>query len=455
MLATKETKCIDDELPFTIPDGWEWCRLGSIGSWGSGATPAKGNTDYYFNGSIPWLTTGELNDAVVYDTRTKVTDKALAECSLRMCEVGDVLIAMYGATIGKVAIAGCQMTTNQACCACTPHYDYNKYLFYFLMANKLAFTQMGEGGAQPNISKEKIVATLIPVPPYNEQKRIVERIETLLPYIDKYTVSQVELDKLNNAIKPLLKKSILQEAIQGRLVPPQVPADEPASVLLEKIAEEKQRLVKEGLLKKKDLVSSTIFKGDDNKYYEQVGQTENDITDEIPFDLPDSWKWVRLGGIVKMTIGKTPARGDSRYWSNAKFSWVAISDMADYSHIKLTKERISEEASKNLMGELSPAGTLIMSFKLTVGRTSILDISSYHNEAIVSIFPFIDVDTQMRDYLFYVLPILANLGDSKDAIKGKTLNSKSLNNLLIPLPPFGEQRKIVNRIVQVFDKIKG
>ena len=251
-----------------------------------------------------------------------------------------------------------------------------------------------------------------------------------------------------------LQKSILQEAIQGKLVP-QDPNDEPASVLLEKITEEKQRLVKEGILKKKDLLSSTIFKGDDNKYYEQIGQTKNEITDEIPFDLPNSWKWARFGDIVRMSIGKTPARGESRYWLDAKFPWVAISDMADYSYVKFTKEKISEEAAKNVMGELSPVGTLIMSFKLTVGRTSILDISSYHNEAIVSIYPFVDVDTQMRDYLFYVLPILANLGDSKDAIKGKTLNSKSLNNLLIPLPPFGEQSRIVSRIVQVFNKIKG
>ena len=154
-----------------------WCRLGSIGTWGSGATPAKGNLDYYVNGTIPWLTTGELNDTIVYDTRVKVTPKALAECSLRMCKVGDVLIAMYGATIGKVAIAGKEMTTNQACCACTLYYDYNKYLFYFLKANKLAFTQMGAGGAQPNISKEKIIKTLIPLPPLSEQIRIVAKIE--------------------------------------------------------------------------------------------------------------------------------------------------------------------------------------------------------------------------------------------------------------------------------------
>ena len=119
LLATGEVKCIDEEIPFEIPQGWEWCRMGSIGEWGAGATPAKGNLDYY-NGNILWLRTGELNNDIVYDTEIKITEKALKECSLRLNKVGDVMIAMYGATIGKVAIVGKEMTTNQACCACTP-----------------------------------------------------------------------------------------------------------------------------------------------------------------------------------------------------------------------------------------------------------------------------------------------------------------------------------------------
>ena len=294
----------------------------------------------------------------------------------------------------------------------------------------------------------------IVLPPYSEQQRIVNKLEELKPVVKQYSMYQDAVDSLNTNISMLLKKSILQEAIQGKLVP-QNPADEPASVLLEKIAAEKQRLVAEGVLKKKDLVSSTIYRGDDNKYYEQVGTTTCDVTDEIPFDLPLRWQWVRLGSIVRMTIGKTPARGDARYWHDASYPWVSISDMAEYSHVQFTKEEISREAAANIMGEISPAKTLIMSFKLTVGRTSILDIPAYHNEAIVSIFPFVDADLKMRNYLFYVLPLLANLGDSKDAIKGKTLNSKSLNNLLIPLPPIGEQQLIINKIIEVFDKIKG
>ena len=145
ILATGEVKCIDEEIPFEIPVGWEWCRMGSIGDWGAGATPAKGNPDYY-GGSILWLRTGELNNGIVYDSEIKVTKKALQECSLRMNRIGDVLIAMYGATIGKVAIVGKELTTNQACCACTPFGIYNYFLFFFLMGSQIDF-----------IKKEKVV----------------------------------------------------------------------------------------------------------------------------------------------------------------------------------------------------------------------------------------------------------------------------------------------------------
>lgn len=195
--------------------------------------------------------------------------------------------------------------------------------------------------------------------------------------------------ELSSGFARRFQKSILQEAIQGKLVP-QDPNDEPASVLLERIRTEKAKLVQEGKLKKKDIVDTVIYRDDDNKYYEQIGQEIVDVSDEIPFDLPESWQWSRLGQIVRMSIGKTPARGDVRYWSNANKPWVSISDMADYSHIKTTKENISETAASTLMGAISPRGSLLMSFKLTVGRTSILDIEAYHNEAIISIYPYID-----------------------------------------------------------------
>ena len=174
-------KCLDitEQIPFEIPNSWTWVRMGQIGDWGAGSTPQRGNQDYY-GGNILWLKTGELNNGIVYDTEEKITQRAFQDCSLRMNKIGDVLIAMYGATIGKLAIVGKELTTNQACCGCTPYVVFNWYLFYFLMASRDTFIKKGEGGAQPNISRVKLVEYLIPLPPLREQKRIVQKIEQLM-----------------------------------------------------------------------------------------------------------------------------------------------------------------------------------------------------------------------------------------------------------------------------------
>ena len=274
-------------------------------------------------------------------------------------------------------------------------------------------------------------------------------MHTLSQKLNKLLSDRAELEL---SLARSLQKSILQEAIQGKLVP-QIPEEGTAKELLEQIRQEKHNLAKEGKLKKSALSDSIIFKGDDNKYYEQVGNENIDITEEIPFDLPDNWTWVRFGQYIRMSIGKTPPRGETKYWTNGKYPWVSISDMSDYGLVTTTKESVSENA-KSLFGEISPAGTLIMSFKLTVGRTSLLNTSAYHNEAIISIYPFVDKNYQARNFLFHILPIISNLGDTKDAIKGKTLNSKSLNNLLLPLPPLNEQGRIVAMIELLFDKLK-
>ena len=174
-----------DEIPFEIPDTWKWVRLVEIGDWGSGATPSRTNTEYY-GGDIPWLKTGDLTDGYIYDVPEYITRLALERTSVRLNPKGSILIAMYGATIGKLGILTKSMTTNQACCACIVFPSiYNLYLFYFLLANRTTFIKKGEGGAQPNISKEKIVNTLIPLPTLAEQQRIVEKIEELLPLVEK------------------------------------------------------------------------------------------------------------------------------------------------------------------------------------------------------------------------------------------------------------------------------
>ena len=324
-----------------------------------------------------------------------------------------------------------------------------RYFYYIFYLYNLSGLIGGKGIGIQGVSSQTLHTTRVPLPPLAEQQRIVEKIEKLIPHIEHYGKAQAELDLLNKNIKEQLKKSVLQYAIEGKLVP-QDEAEGTAEVLLEQIQKEKQKLYEENKLKKKDLEHSTIFKGEDNKYYEKIGKNVTCIDEEIPFDIPKNWRWVRFGQIVKLNMGKTPPRDDSRYWLNAKRNWVSISDMTNYGRIKTTKEQISEEAANSLMRKSSPINTLLMSFKLTVGRTAILDIEAYHNEAIVSIYPYIDKKFMLRNYLFYTLPILANIGDSKDAIKGKTLNSKSLNNLLIPLPPLNEQQRIVESIDAIF-----
>ena len=165
-------QCIDSQLYANIPDTWCWVKLGFIGQWKSGCTPKRSNINYY-DGIIPWIKTGELNDGHIKDSQEKITQLALKECSLPVHKPGTVLIAMYGATIGKLAILDVESTTNQACCGCLPDYFVlNTYLFYFLMSQRESFKKKGFGGAQDNISKEKIVNTLMPLPPINEQIRI-------------------------------------------------------------------------------------------------------------------------------------------------------------------------------------------------------------------------------------------------------------------------------------------
>ena len=323
-----------------------------------------------------------------------------------------------------------------------------RFFYHILYLYKGIGNIGGKGIGIQGLSSGALHNILLPFPSLNEQHRIVSKIEDLIPIVDKYEKSEEALNKLNAEIFDKLKKSVLQEAIQGKLVP-QDPNDDRASILLERIKEEKAKLFKEGKLKKKDLVDSVIFKGDDNKYYETIDGVTECIDEEIPYDLPSNWAWTRLGNIAKMTIGKTPARGDQRYWSNGEYSWVSISDMKDLGVISATKERISAIAVKELMGNISPKGSLLMSFKLTVGRTSLLDMDAYHNEAIVTVLPLIDECNTFRNYLFRTLPLLSVAGDSKDAIKGKTLNSQSLSRLLIPLPPMSEQERIVQELQRV------
>lgn len=188
----------DGEKPFDIPDSWEWVRLGNIGDWGAGATPSRQHPEYY-GGDALWLKTGDLNDGVIQDTSEKITEAGVANSSVKVNQPGNILIAMYGATIGKLGIVGKTLVTNQACCGCTPFKGiYNLYLFYYLLSARNRLIELGSGGAQPNISKTKIENFVFPLPPLEEQKRIVIKIEKLMPLVD-------EIEKLMNSMSNLSK----------------------------------------------------------------------------------------------------------------------------------------------------------------------------------------------------------------------------------------------------------
>ena len=459
-LATGKVKCIDDEIPFEIPETWEWCRMGSIGDWGAGATPAKGNPNYY-GGSILWLRTGELNNGIVYDSEIKVTDKALQECSLRMNRIGDILIAMYGATIGKVAIVGKELTTNQACCACTPFGIYNYFLFFFLMGSQIDFIKKGEGGAQPNISREKLISHLMPIPPLAEQHRIVEKIQFLLPLIGKYSNSQLLQNKLNSEIKDKLRKSILQEAIQGKLVP-QDPSDEPASELLQRIREEKLRLVKEGKLKKKDITDSVIFKGDDNRHYEKIGGQIIDISEDIPFDIPDYWSWVRLRNICSIMTGATFKKEDARH-DNQGIRVLRGGNILPFEikskddDIFLRPDCIKQDILLKQNDLITPAVTSLENICKMARAEKDMPTTTVGGFVFI-LRPYYDSDS-ISTYLLEALssPALIEFVKSITNKSGQAfynIGKERLGSALIPLPPIEEQKRINLRIELLWNNLR-
>ena len=447
-----EPVCIADEVPFDIPDSWEWVRLGSIGDWGSGATPSRTNAEYY-GGDIPWLKTGDLNDGYIKQIPENISHLALEKTSVRLNETGSVLIAMYGATIGKVGILTFPATTNQACCACLPIKIYNEYLFYFLMSQNLAFIKQGEGGAQPNISKQKIIATLMPLPSIAEQHRIVTKIKEILPLVEQYEVACSEVNSLNNSFSELLKKSILQEAVQGKLVP-QDPNDEPASVLLERIRAEKQALIKSGKIKK-DKHESVIFRRD-NSHYEKRGSEEVCIDDEIPFEIPESWEWVRLGAVLEIARGGSP-RPIKQYLTTEPdgINWIKISDTdKGGKYIYKTKEKIRlEGVAKSRMVH---SGDFLLTNSMSFGRPYILKTNGcIHDGWLVLSNIF---ECYCVDFLYYILSSPFAYYQFCDSVSGavvKNLNSDKVANALFPFPPLSEQVRIVQQIEGLLPLVKG
>ena len=379
-----------ENVPFEVPSSWVWTTLGEIGNWQSGATPSRLRKDYY-GGNIPWLKTGDLNDGYISVIPEYITETALKETSVKLNPKDSVLIAMYGATIGKVGILSFPATTNQACCACTDYLVKKMYLFYFLLANREKFIAMGGGGAQPNISKEKIVSTLIPLPPKQEQSRIVEGIEHWLSLVDCIEKNK---DNLQRTIKEA-KSKVLDLAIHGKLVP-QDPTDEPASELLKRINPKAEITC-------------------DNGHYQK---------------LPEGWVITSMQTLCALVDGEKQ-NGIERINLDVKY---------------LRGER---EAKVLTSGKYTAAKTLLI---LVDGENSgevfRAPVDGYQG----STFKQLSIHEEM--YTDYVLQVInlhrKTLRENKVGSAIPHLNKKLFKAINVPIPPYEEQKRIVNAINKTF-----
>ena len=317
ILATGEVKCIDEEVPFEIPKGWEWTRIGNIFNYTSGKQQSSSNK----GGGTPqkFITTSNLYWGHFVLDNVKVmnfTDEEIKTCSATK---GDLLVCEGGAGYGRSAI------WNEDYDICLQNHVHRlrpcingicEYVYYFIYLLKESNNLASVGTAMPGLSANRLKGLLLPFPPINEQKRIVSKMEELISLINRYAKAQQSLDELNQNINEKIKKSCLQEAIQGWLNCPKLSTllsnqkDVSVENLLERIKEEKLRLVKEGKLKKSALNDSVIFRDDDNRYYEKIGKKCVDITEEIPFSIPANWTWVRIRDVFRLNP-KNEADDDS------------------------------------------------------------------------------------------------------------------------------------------------
>lgn len=428
----------EDEVPFDIPESWKWVKVGNVGSWSSGATPSRTNPAYY-GGIIPWLKTGDLNDGFIKKIPEFITDLALEKTSVRLNPVGSVLMAMYGATIGKLGILDISATTNQACCACIPYEGmHNKYLFYYLMSMRRSYIGMAEGGAQPNISKEKIVNSLIPLPPLAEQKRIVAKIEELIPLVDRYAAAYEKLEQFNAKFPEDMKKSILQYAIQGKLVE-QRAEEGTGEELYQQIQAYKQKLIKAGKLKK-------------TRALEPISELA------IPFDFPLSWKVCYIDDIAFVT--KLAGFEYTKYIAdNLVTDGIPLFKGKNVQNGKLVfsfESYIPESISDELPRSQIAKKCLLTPYVGTIGNIAIFDGSfKAHLGSNVGKIELLNSDTKtfvLEEYVLWYLKSTygyAELTKHKKATAQESISIDAIRNVIIAIPPIEEQYRIVAKIEEL------
>lgn len=441
-IATGEVKCIDEEIPFEIPSSWEWCRMQDIMKFVNGRAYKK--EELLSRGKYKVLRVGNFftNNEWYYSDLELPDDK--------YCYPGDLLYA-WSASFGPQIWNDVKTIF---------HYHiwnvkYNSrillrdYLFYFFLYDKTQVLSSTTGSTMIHVSMENMKPRFIPIPPYCEQKRIVSKINELLPVIDKFDDVQKELDTLNALIKESLKKSILQEAIQGKLVP-QITEEGTAQELLEQIRQEKLQLVKDGKLKKSALTDSIIFKGDDNKYWEKSGDSIVCIDEEIPFGIPSSWSWCRLGNIASVKGGKRIPVGEKLTTENTGHMYIRVADMKENTVKTDDIHYISESIYQKIKSYTISTEDLYITVAGTIGSVGeipkVFDNANLTENADKIVFRGI-----CKKFLMHCL--LSNFVQSQikkctTKVGQPKLAIVRIEDLLIPLPPIKEQYRIVHKIEQ-------
>ena len=435
----------EDEIPFEIPDSWEWCRVGDLFIHASGKQQSSNNKNV---GTLQkYITTSNLYwGKFVLDTLKEMyfTDEELKTCS---AQKGDLLVCEGGAGYGRSAIWPYEYNI---CLQNHVHRlrplidgmcEYIYYLIYLLKeSNRLASV----GTAMPGLSANRLKELLVPLPPLAEQKRIVAKIEELLPKVEEYGKAQEKLNKLNEELPDRLKKSVLQEAIEGRLVP-QDPNDEPASVLLQRIREEKKRLYKAGLLKKKEIVDREINE------------------DETPFLLPDGWLWTKIDNVAFVT--KLAGFEYTKYIANnlvSKENSIPLFKGKNVQNGEIIYEfeaYIPVELSNELKRSQISKKCLLTPYVGTIGNIGIHDKKGiYHLGSNVGKIEFYNSDSLniLEEYVKYYL--MSNYGYNeltkyKKATAQESISIEAIRDVFIPLPPLAEQKRIVAKIEEVFSEI--
>jgi len=450
----KEIRDISDEIPFEIPDSWEWVRLSYIGEIVGGGTPKTGETSYWENGDIPWLTPADMKYVkwkYVSGGERFITEKGLNESSAQLMPMGTVLYSSR-APIGYIAIAENDISTNQGFKSLVPFLkEINLYAYYCLIAFTPDIQSRASGTTFKEISGAEFGRTIIPLPSLSEQHRIVAKIEELLPYIEKYGKTEEHLTVLNTTFPKALKKSILQEAVQGKLVP-QNPDDEPASVLLERIRAEKQKLIKEGKIKKDKHESVIITR--DKIPYEIIDGKERCIADEVPFEIPESWCWCRLKDLSSIiTKGSSPKWQGVAYVEKDGVPFITSENVGE-EQIFLNKTKYVESKFNDMhpTSILQKGDILTNIVGASIGRTAVfnIDISNANINQAVCIVRLVDLELGHYLVKFMNCPVALKMMTSNSVESARAnLSLSSVGDFLIPLPPLAEQHRIVTKIEEL------